>query len=57
VQYDVRMMLPGYSDQIAYNQGLIVPNGTFQQTRQRAYINPLAEQFADNENFSELIRR
>ena len=57
VQYDVRMLLPGYSDQIAYNQGLIVPNGTFQQTRERAYINPLAERFADNENFSELIRR
>jgi hypothetical protein len=54
---DVRMLLPGYSDKIAYDQGLIVPHGTFEQTRQRAYINPLAERFADNENFSELIRR
>jgi hypothetical protein len=57
VQYDVRMILPGYSDQIAFNQGLIVPYGTFEQTRERAYINPLAERYADNENFSELIRR
>jgi hypothetical protein len=57
ISYDVRMLLPGYSDEIAYNQGLIVPNGTFEQTRQRAYINPLAEQFADREDFSELIRR
>jgi hypothetical protein len=57
VQYDVRMILPGYSDQIAFNQGLIVPYGTFEQTRQRAYINPLAERYADSENFSELIRR
>jgi hypothetical protein len=57
VYYDVRLLLPGYSDEIAYNQGLIVPYGTFAQTRQRAYINPLAEQFADRENFSELIRR
>jgi hypothetical protein len=57
IQYDVRMLLPGYSDEIAYNQGLIIPNGTFAQTRQRAYINPIAERFADNENFSELIRR
>jgi hypothetical protein len=57
LQYDVRMILPGYSDEIAFNQGLIVPNGNFEQTRQRAYINPLAERFADNENFSELIRR
>lgn len=57
VAYDVRLLLPGYSDEIAYNQGLIVPNGTFEQTRQRAYINPLAEQFADRDDFSELIRR
>ncbi len=57
VQYDVRMLLPGYSDQIAFNQGLIVPNGTFEQTRQRAYINPLAERYADREDFSELIRQ
>jgi len=57
VQYDVRMILPGYSDQIAFNQGLIVPYGTFEQTRQRAFINPLAERYADREDFSELIRR
>jgi hypothetical protein len=57
IQYDVRMLLPGYSDEIAYNQGLIVPNGDFRETRERAYINPLAERYADSENFSELIRR
>jgi hypothetical protein len=57
LQYDVRMILPGYSDEIAFNQGLIIPSGNFQQTRQRAYINPAAERFADAENFSELIRR
>lgn len=57
LQYDVRMILPGYSDEIAFNQGLIVPNGNFEQTRQRAYINPAAERYADAENFSELIRR
>lgn len=57
VTYDVRLLLPGYSDQLAFNQGLIVPSGTFEQTKQRAYINPLAERYADRENFSELIRR
>jgi hypothetical protein len=57
VTYDVRMLLPGYSDEIAFNQGLIVPNGTFAQTRERAYVNPLAERYADREDFSELIRR
>ena len=57
ITYDVRMLLPGYSDEIAYNQGLIVPHGTFEQTRERAYINPLAERYADRDDFSELIRR
>jgi hypothetical protein len=57
LQHDVRMILPGYSDEIAYNQGLIVAHGTFQQTRQRAYINPLAERYADREDFSDLIRQ
>jgi hypothetical protein len=54
---DVRLLLPGYSDKIAYDQGLIVPYGTFAQTKQRAYINPLAERYSDREDFSELIRR
>ena len=57
ITYDVRMLLPGYSDELAFDQGLIVPHGTFEQTKQRAYINPLAERYADREDFSELIRR
>ncbi len=57
ITYDVRLLLPGYSDQLAFNQGLIVPSGNFEQTRQRAYINPLAERYADREDFSALIRR
>ena len=57
ISYDVRMLLPGYSDELAFNQGLIVPYGTFEQTKEWAYINPLAERFADREDFSELIRR
>lgn len=57
IEYDPRMLLPGYSDQIAYNQGLIVRYGTLEQTREHAYINPLAERYADREEFSELIRQ
>jgi Domain of unknown function (DUF4105) len=57
VAYDIRVLLPGYSDQLAYDEGLIVPYGTFDQTKQRAYINPLAQRFADREDFSELIRQ
>lgn len=54
---DVRLLLPGYSDKVAYHQGLLVPFGTFEQTRERAYINPLAERYADRQDFSALIRR
>jgi len=57
ITYDVRMILPGYSDELAFKQGLLVPYGTFEQTKEHAYINPLAERYADREDFSELIRR
>jgi Domain of unknown function (DUF4105) len=54
---DIRMLLPGYSDQIAYDQGLIERRGTFLETRQQAYVNARAERFAGREEFSEMIRR
>jgi hypothetical protein len=54
---DPRVLLPGYSDQLAYDQGLIVRRGTFAETRQQAYVNPLAQRYAGREDFSELIRR
>lgn len=57
VSYDVRVLLPGYSDQLAYDEGLIVPYGTFAETKERAYINPQAQRYADRDDFSELIRR
>src|SRR5690606_3335397 len=38
--YDWRVLLPGYSDQLAYQQGLIERHGTFEQTRARAHVNP-----------------
>jgi len=57
ITYDLRALLPGLSDQLAYDQGLLVRYGTFQETKQRAYINPLAERYADREDFSQLIRR
>lgn len=54
---DLRVLLPGYSDELAYEQGLIARHGTFQETKQRAYVNPLAQRYAGREDFSELIRR
>lgn len=54
---DVRVLLPGYSDSLAYDEGLIVRNGTFSETKQRAYVNPLAQRYAGRADFSEMIRR
>jgi hypothetical protein len=54
---DYRTLLPGYSDQLAYDEGLIERHGTFAETKQQAYVNDLAQRYAGRENFSELIRR
>jgi hypothetical protein len=57
VMTDVRVLLPGYSDELAYDQGLIARHGSFVETKQRAYINPLAHRYAGRDDFSLLIRR
>jgi hypothetical protein len=57
VVYDYRVLLPGYSDKLAYDEGLIVPYGTFEETKIRAYVNGKALAAANREDFSELIRR
>jgi hypothetical protein len=54
---DPRLLLSGYADELAYEQGLIQRHGTFLQTKQQAYVNPLAHRYAGREDFSELIRR
>ena len=45
------------SDELAYEQGLIARRGSFEETKQYAYVNPYAQQYAGREDFSELIRR
>jgi hypothetical protein len=57
VMADLRVLLPGYSDELAYDQGLIARRGTFIETKQQAYVNPLAHRYAGREDFSEMIRR
>lgn len=54
---DYRALLPGYSDQLAYDEGLIERHGTFAETKEQAHVNPLAQRYAGREDFSELIRR
>ena len=55
--YDLRVLLPGMSDKLAYDQGLIVRHGTFEETQARAYITAKAQQHAGRSDFSQLIRR
>jgi hypothetical protein len=54
---DYRSLLPGLSDQLAYEEGLIERHGTFAETKELAYVNPLAQRYAGRDDFSELIRR
>jgi hypothetical protein len=54
---DYRVLLPGYADSLAYDEGLIERHGTFEETRKQAYVNPLAQRYAGREDFSEMIRR
>ncbi len=57
LRYDYHILLPGYSAKLAYDEGLIVHHGSFEETKAKAYITPLAQVLAENENFSELIRK
>ena len=57
VRYDVRILLPGYSDRLAYDEGLIERHGTFEQTKAMALVNPRALAAAGRDDFSEAIRR
>ena len=54
---DYRVLLPGHSDRLAYDLGLIEKQGTFEETKRRAHTNALARQFANRDDFSQQIRR
>jgi hypothetical protein len=55
--YDVHVLLPGYSDQLAYDEGLIERHGSFEETKMRAYLNLRAQAAANRADFSQAIRR
>jgi len=57
VQHDYRVLLPGYSDQLAYELGLLNTDTTFEQTKLRARVNYPAYVFRDSPDFSERIRQ
>ena len=57
IRYDYHVLLPGYSDRLAYDEGLIERHGTFEETKARAYVTPKAILHAERDDFSEQIRR
>ena len=57
IRYDYRVLLPGHSAKMAYDEGLIVRKGSFAETKAAAHITPKTILYAEREDFSELIRR
>ena len=57
IPYDYRVLLPGYSDRLAYDLGLLKTRLSFEETRQAARVTDLAYQAREAPDFSEAIRR
>lgn len=57
IRYDYRVLLPGHSAKMAYDEGLIVRKGSFEETKAAAYITPRTILYAEREEFSEMIRK
>jgi hypothetical protein len=57
VPYDFRILLPGLSDQLAYDLGLLRTNASFAATKRRSRITAVANRYADDRDFSLRIRR
>ena len=57
IPYDYRVLLPGYSDRLAYDLGLIQRHGSYEETRLRARVNYQAYLHRDDPAFSQAIRR
>lgn len=57
IKYDYRILLPGLSDRVAYEAGLLKTAHTFDETRQAARITDVAYRAREADNFSQQIRR
>ncbi len=55
--FNLRILLPANSDQLAYELGLIDTDLSFEDARKRYFINDRAEKYADDEDFSAKIRQ
>lgn len=57
VPHDYRVLLPGFSDQLAYDLGLIDNRLPFAETKRRARVNDVALRYRDHPQFSAKIRQ
>ena len=57
VPLDYRVLLPGYSDRLAYDLGLLASEKSFERTKQDARANSLAYVYRDSPEFSTKIRQ
>jgi hypothetical protein len=53
---DVRVLLPGHSDRLAYELGLLDVDGPFERVRENARITALSQLYKDSADFSARIR-
>lgn len=56
IPQDYRVLLPGFSDQLAYELKLIDTSLPFEEAKRRARVNDLALKYRDDPNFSARIR-
>ena len=57
VPYDYRVLMPGYSDRLAYDLGLLATPYSFEETRRAARVTDLAYEHRNDPDFSQAIRR
>ena len=57
LRYTYQVLLPGHSDRLAYDLGLLDRSVSFEQLKLRAHVNTRAHAFADRSDFSQQIRR
>jgi len=57
VKFNYRVLLPGYSDRLAYDLGLLESSRSFEETRLRSRINAQAYAYRASPEFSQAIRR
>lgn len=55
--WNLRAVLPGFSDKLAYDLGLIESKGSFEATKYSARVSHLAKAYANDPRFSERIRQ